>query len=75
MTRKHFKAFAAIIRRHADYLSNNGPSSTGFDDGYFTGYQYGIEVIADDLVDYFEGQNELFDRARFLTACGLESSV
>lgn len=60
-TRKHYKAIAEIIKKRLNL--NQGTRHT-------PRFLYADEV-ADDLADYFAGDNPRFDRERFLTACGI----
>lgn len=57
MTRKDFEAIAAVLRDHIP-VQGEAVDITYLD-------------TAVDLADYFETQNPLFDRARFMSACGL----
>jgi len=65
MTRKHFEKLATVIRDQVDatkmaYL--NWQNSDEF---------LMLEEIASDLADMCEGENALFDRDKFLIACGV----
>lgn len=60
MTRKHFEAMARIINDNR-LAAVNANSLDGVNYVYAT---------ALDMVGYFASQNPLFDRQRFLTACG-----
>ena len=61
VTKKDFKAIAEIIKDvQSEYNDPNAKTQA----------QYAIQYIAADLADYFTTQNPLFDRDRFLTACG-----
>lgn len=63
MTKKHYEAIAAIIAstyRNAALYKDAGRTDT-------------LETIAARLADYFATDNKLFDRSRFLAACGIES--
>lgn len=62
-TRQHYKAIAEIIR--FEYTAFDG---TGEDDyeGKLT-----IRNITNNLADYFADDNPLFNRQKFLKACGL----
>jgi hypothetical protein len=62
MTKKHFIAIARILANRAGY----NLSTIQFDNGY----NQAVEDIANDLADYLETQNFLFDRDQFLTAAG-----
>lgn len=55
-TRQHDKAIAEIVRTIGSTYRGN----------------YIHELLASMLADYFIQDNPRFDRARFLTACGLE---
>lgn len=56
LTKKHFKAIAGIVRDAQDL----DPPKSGI-----------TRVrIASDLANYFAGQNPLFDREKFMAACG-----
>ena len=59
LTRKHFRGIAQIIKTRLGNITD-------------VAMQYGIEMMSDDLADYFEEQNPQFDRVRFLKACGVE---
>lgn len=56
MTRKHFKALAAIVKRYVDASpTKNAPS---------------LRPLAEELADLCAAENPNFVRARFLLACG-----
>lgn len=56
MTRKHFVAIAGIIK----LFYTNAKSKRL------------LESIVNSLCDFFEKENNLFDRDRFIKACGIE---
>lgn len=58
MTRKHYVAIAAIIRRHLD-------SDAGSD------AHDAVAGVAVALAGTFAADNQAFDRTRFLEACGV----
>ncbi len=58
-TRTHYKAIAEIVRHTATSVCK-------FENLFHT-------PLANELADYFAADNPRFDRARFLTACGVES--
>lgn len=63
MTKKHYEAIAAIIAstyRNAELYDTSGSERRDT-----------LEVTASRLADYFATDNKNFDRARFLTACGI----
>jgi hypothetical protein len=57
MTKKHFKRLAAIISEHYRIAEN------------FETPEALVSSIAGDIADMCQGENALFDRQRFLTAC------
>lgn len=58
MTKKHFIQIAGAFKKLTEQDSLNG-------------YQDEIlHLLAEDLCVIFEQANPLFDRARFMTACG-----
>lgn len=59
LTKRHFESLAAIIRKEVDAAPTKG--------GALTHYRIG-EALADFCAEHNPG----FDRARFLSACGLE---
>ena len=63
MTRKDYVAIAAVVRQHivAD-AAPLSPESEG---------NIAVELLAADLADLFEQGNPMFNRARFLDACGV----
>ena len=63
MTRKHFKAIAAILAGKTVHDSIR----TDYD----VGYACASQDIAKELSDLFEADNPRFDRTRFLAACGM----
>lgn len=59
MSKKHFVAIAATIRRELEYADD-------------TSSQMAIEDTAKALCSDFARFNGAFDRGRFLAACGVE---
>ncbi|MBU2249277.1 MAG: hypothetical protein KKD77_21195 [Gammaproteobacteria bacterium] len=55
-TKNHYKAIAKMLQ-------------DSFGDDLFT--HYAPSLFVDKLVDYFKADNPLFDKGRFLAACGL----
>jgi hypothetical protein len=64
MTRKHFEALAAAIKRNVDVVNQD---FTEFDHGRLDGIRRSAEVVA----DVCEASNPKFNRAKFIKACGL----
>jgi hypothetical protein len=60
LSRKDFEKFALVI---SDNMAH--AKKWGFDTDV-------IGDIASDLSDVLEGSNELFDRVKFLEACGVD---
>ena len=60
MSRKHFEAVAATIACQARRCETPGETAA-------------VANIARDLAFVFKSDNPRFDKARFLTACGIES--
>lgn len=60
MTKKHFKAIAEIIKRHCDLQNIDSAVEETVCD------------IISDLSDFLATTNPLFDRTKFLDACGIE---
>lgn len=58
MSKKHFNAVANTIRANVE-RSNDAEV-------------YRLRVLASELADQFAMFNDLFDRARFIRACGVE---
>ena len=64
MTKKHFKAIAGIIKKtRADLVIAN------------TNTEELADNIAIEFADYLESQNPLFNRGKFLCACGMSYDV
>jgi len=63
LTRQHYKAIAAIVKDDSvtGHSGEYDDSTTCID----------TITIAHSLADYFAEDNPCFDRAKFLTACGL----
>lgn len=64
MTKKHFKAIAEIIKQKRESTLGESPYEQGIDHATYD--------FALSLSNYFVSDNPLFDRAKFLTACGIE---
>jgi hypothetical protein len=58
---RHYEAIAEVIKVERGRLFR----------GYTDGRGYGAEAVALELADLFARDNPRFDRARFLSACGL----
>jgi len=65
MTRKHFKAVAAILAREKNEANAETIGTREFNGGRC----YAAKEIAVALCDVFKAANPRFDRERFLTAC------
>lgn len=61
MTKKDYAAIAAIIRAAHEKEAGWRPSTS-------------LLNIARDLADHCANDNERFDRARFMLACGLKAT-
>lgn len=70
MTAKHFEKLATVIRDQVLATQVAYPVSWNLSDEYLL-----LEEIASDLSDVCEGENTLFDRERFLTACGVDPNI
>ena len=66
MTAKHFEKLATVIKDQVEATQRAYSVSWMNSDEYLL-----LEEIASDLADVCEGENGLFDRDRFLTACGV----
>lgn len=58
-TKQHYKAIAKIVKDNTTIDSRNE-------------YVMNVDFLMNDLADYFVKDNKLFDREKFLTACGFE---
>jgi len=66
MTKKQFKAIAEIIN------TQSGCERTfEYDDDYDRGWGEATQRLGERLADYLATQNPLFNREKFLKACGL----
>jgi hypothetical protein len=65
LSRKNYEAVAAIVAGDA--------LIPPIVDGWDRGYETAREELAKSLASYFAQDNERFDRARFLAACGVAS--
>ncbi len=63
MTRKDFVLIAQAVRE-CGYLTDSVPPMSA---------ERARGIIATELADVLRRTNERFDRARFLTACGVQS--
>lgn len=71
---ENVKAIAAIVKARFDFLTAAQARKTANSDwtqGWDVGYAVATEEIAFRLAELFEAENPRFDRAKFLTACGL----
>ena len=64
MTKKHFQAIASILKDEVEINSGGRPIDIGA--------RLSAKEIAQKMADYFKSENANFDRARFLSACGLD---
>ena len=72
MTRKHFAAVAAILAAENEQAQTDlDDAAHGFDEGFASGKIHVLANVAESLADFFSGENPNFDRAKFLTACGV----
>ena len=58
-TKKHYKAIATIVREAKEDHRGGTPA------------ELVLATIDEQLADYFAQDNERFDRAKFIEACGL----
>lgn len=65
MTKKDYVRFAAIVSKRMDDAKGRGERS-GRSEAVTA-----LTKFATDLADLFQQDNERFDRARFMKACGL----
>lgn len=65
MSRKDYRAVAGIIKKAL------APDSHDHDEAEPTLLER-LEVLANDMADLFAVDNERFNRAKFLTACGIK---
>jgi hypothetical protein len=63
MTRKHFEAIAALL--------NNANLAVVDENGNPQAADIVVADLCNATADYFASENPRFDRAKFLTACGL----
>lgn len=66
MTRKHFEKLATVIKDQVVATQRAYRLDWQESSEYLM-----LEEVASDLADVCEGENGLFDRARFLAACGV----
>lgn len=69
LSRKHFEAVAEIIQTRKGTILRD--PAAGFDEGFEAGQTVMLEDIANDLANYFGGENPNFDVDRFLKASGI----
>jgi hypothetical protein len=67
MSRKHFIAVAAAIRSQLPTVNTMSSKPE-----YRQAYTDGVKDVARTLCEVFAAGNPRFDRARFLSACGIE---
>lgn len=69
MTRKDYETIAAALKSATKFgiYNSNGP------DGYGARSQHALTCNA--IAERLKAGNELFDRKRFLTACGLDGAT
>ena len=58
MTKKHFQALAKAVKDRVDNISNESKAAS-------------LVYLANDIADVCKRENDRFDRAKFLEACGL----
>lgn len=58
-TRRHYIAIASIIKERSTLPLNSRD----------------IKLTVEDLISYFEKDNELFDKDIFLEACGMSNKI
>lgn len=64
MSRKHFEAIAAVVKRvRAELPSQDGEAM-----------REAVDILAGELASVFAGFNENFDEDRFLRACNVDLS-
>lgn len=59
MTKKHFKKLAEAIKTANDNIDQGDPQAVRI-----------LTELTSDIADVCQQSNELFDRGRFLKACG-----
>lgn len=73
ITAKHFNRVASDIRTRIepveDLIAKTDPDAPGIP--FLRGQMDGIRLVALDLAELFEQDNEDFNRQRFFNACGL----
>lgn len=66
MTKKHFKAIAEAIKDVYEYQKeNDGKGSKKIKQG-------AIRVVSESIADTLQNFNPLFNKEKFLLACGIE---
>lgn len=69
LSRKHYEAVAEIVADQSAYFADLSKHPANAD--LVIGGQRATSEIATALASYFAADNERFDRARFLKACGV----
>jgi hypothetical protein len=67
MSRKNYIAIAEVIKTQRSL----GPLRTAEDMACNSSVQSVLDLVAMNMADYLQQDNQRFDRARFLTACGM----
>ena len=66
MSKKDYVAITKIVKsQFAEWGIDNNPD-------YVDGYRDSAKCIARRIADYMESDNTRFNRAKFLSACGIE---
>lgn len=78
MSKKDYEAVASVLRVQVDRHSKMAKSYVGDDvearrgrAEHFTAVK-AVRQVAVDLASHFAGENERFDRVKFLTAAGVQ---
>lgn len=61
-TKQHYKAIATIIKGEIDFTQK---------EGHCYNCRERLRTLVGNMADYFASDNSLFDRQKFLDACGL----
>jgi hypothetical protein len=68
MTKKHYVKIAVVIKGQRE----QGPIRTKEDQACVDSVNAVLDIVSMQLAHQFADDNSLFDRARFLTACGVK---